>query len=644
MGWQDAPAVGQAGAKVGPAWMNAPVAGPVDKTFQPLEDYGHDVMEAVRGAGHAIMDRSRDLTARAKAPPPSMLEAISQMMDDLGSLPRMVGALANVPITAIGSAPVDALVSTPVGRLAAKAPIKPSIAPKLRVDASGISLDPAREMTADETSSSVRNAINTAMMGAQPASARIPLSVRRASLPEPGPLPVDAPVTEEEIAGRVLSSRAKADPVEMRKVADAMRASGIDPTALDVTGQKGLRLARAVGVTNDDAGEALVGHAERTASGTKPKVMARTRDLAIDQPGTAADLADALKTSRDAAATTTYAKPYDTLVDVPDAVKDMLGDSAGRSLIAKARSDAIWNQDWGRQVELDKLLRPTEDGQLPQISAGTLDRIRMAARDAGRGFAANNLNSRAKGAFSRQAQLDGILDGIPELKEARAGYHAKSQAIDLIEKPGAQLDPFSTDPADYAKWLDKLSPEARAANQVKLRQDILDTLGGQRSNTFGSIDQIATSDYARSNLSHAFGPDEAKGYLDNITARLKQTRNANFASPNAGSRTAVLENDTGKKLSNALDAVDTAVKMGKGDIIGLGTKVAAKLKTMGLNDTEAAALTAANTDPTKLDGVIAAIEKQRAARGARPVDAPRVRQLLIPASGAMRPALSKERE
>lgn len=644
----------QAGAapKAGGTYARLDAAGKA-KVFQPVEDYTASVGAAFKAAddeGRKLWDRSLE----RRPAPANPVEFVKEGVGDQLQMLKTIGAMVNAPLSLVTAIP-DALIAAPAGRAISRGTEAiglPSYEPsRLAVDKSGVRIAAPRRMTPQESEDAMRGSINAAMTAAMPArgapgswqflkGAQGPRDI--ASLVPAPRLPKTAP-TEPEIAAKVLMKRAKADPDEMQKLAEALRASGIQPTALDVTGQKGMRLTRAVGVTNDDMGEALVAHAEKTMAGTKPAVMSKTRGLASADGGmTATELADQLATARDAAARTQYAKPYDTFVDVPDAVKDMLGDSAGRSLIAKARSDAIWNQDWGRQVELDKLLAVTKDGQLPRISAGTLDRLRMSARDAGRQFSANNMGTRAKGAFQRQEQLDNILDGIPELKEARADYHAKSRAIDVISKPGVQLDPFSTDPTDYAAWLKTLPPEAIAANRVKLRQDILDTLGGQRSNTFGSIDEIATSAYARDNLTQAFGPKEAGEYLSNITARLKQARGASMASPNGGSRTAVLENDTGKALQGVADAMGALRDVGTGNLPGLATKIAARLKTMGVNEKEAAALVGAVTDPSQLDAVIAAAAKARAGPG--PSSLQRVRQLAIPVSGASTSGLPKKRK
>lgn len=424
--------------------------------------------------------------------------------------------------------------------------------------------------------------------------------------------PRAAPGSEDRVAN-VFASRAGADPQAMAAQADAMRATGVQPTLLDVTGQKGLRLARAVGVTNDTAGETLQNNAQAVSSTTKPAVMARTRTLA-SEPRTADQVAKHLDDARSEEARSTYAEPYAAAVELKDPnVIQALRDPEGASAINRAITAARARMDYKAVADLNALKvtanGPTGDGQVWPTTGRALDRIQIAFGNKGQALAQNGAKDIASGMFKRQEIINGALDGVEGLQPARAAFRAKSQAIDILTKPGVRKDPFSTDPTDYKAWIDSLPPEAQHANQVAIRQDILDTLGGQRAGTAGSIDELATSQYARQNLTHALGQKEAGSYLDNLASRLQQRGNASFASPNAGSRTAVLANDTGKALGRVVDAADVAHKVATGNAIGLAAKAAAWLKTRGLSDEDARALAAASVDPNRLDGVIASIRR-----------------------------------
>lgn len=415
----------------------------------------------------------------------------------------------------------------------------------------------------------------------------------------------------------MAGQRAKLDPALMRAKAAEMRAAGVDPTLVDVAGPKGRRVIRAVGVKNEVAGEALTNRAREVSSTAKPEIMARTREVGPMRGTTAEKLEVRITEARDKAAKTNYAKPYDTVVQVPDTVLDMLHDSSGRAIIGRARADAIENQDWGRQVELDKLLALPDDGgvgPLPQISAGTIDRLVIAARERGGKFMERGNRMRARGAFERQKQLDAVLSKVDELKPARADYHAKSQAIDVLGK--GRQDVFSTDPGDYGRWLESLPPEAREANKVAIRQEVLDTLGGQRSATFGSVDELATSQYAQANLRQALGP-EADRYLAFLRAKLDQVRNARFVDSEAGSRTAVVGEDMQKLGSVLREGAGAIAEAKTGNLPMLMARGANWLASRGFSDEQAKAITRMAIDPRQTDEAIRIIEQRLGPDAAR---------------------------
>lgn len=410
---------------------------------------------------------------------------------------------------------------------------------------------------------------------------------------------------------QTMGTRARLDPVAMRARATEMRAAGVRPTVTDVAGEKGRRLIRAVGVKSEEGGEALTQRAQEATASTKPAAMVATRRL-HPEARTASQYADDMETTRGEQATQSYGAFDAEPVEIPDTVKDMLSDASGRSIIARARADAIENQDWGRQAELDLLLRETQNGQLPRISAGTIDRLVIAARERGTAFARRGNNNRARGAFQRREQLDSTLDRVEGLRPARQAYSEQSRAIEVARGEN-RPDAFSTDPQDYGAWLQGLPAEARNANQIAIRQDIMDTLGGQRSNTFGTLDELATSPYARDNLRQAFGPQEADRYVAEIQARLAQTRNATQVQPNAGSRTAVLENDVGEGARRGMEIAGRGLRGDVGGVIGGGVRWAAEaFIRRGLSKEQAEAIARMVIDPNQTDAAIAQIAQRLA--------------------------------
>jgi hypothetical protein len=421
------------------------------------------------------------------------------------------------------------------------------------------------------------------------------------------PTAARAPQTKQAKVEARAGKRMGLDPVAARQRAAEMRAAGVEPTLIDVAGERGRRVVRAIGVKSEIGGEALADNARVVSASTKPAAMIATRRLTPDKR-TAAQFADDMTATRTTTADANYGAFSDELVTFPREVAETLMDAPGRAIVARARADAVERQDWGRVVELDKILRAADDGQpLPRVSAGTIDKLVSAARERGATLQRRGNNTRAGGSFGRASQIDSVIDNVDAVKPARQTFANQSRAID-IAKGKDRLDAFSTDPADYTKWVRSLPKEAQEANRIAIRQEILDTLGGQRSSSFGTLDELATSPYVRENLRSALGAKAADRYIAEISARLQKTRNATFVSPNAGSRTAVLENDAAEVAKSAVDFGKSAMR---GDAVGILEKAMDAYLRRGFKEDEAAALARAAVDPAQLDRFLGMIAQRQ---------------------------------
>lgn len=532
----------------------------------PLEQFGSDLIEPAINAGKAVAQSYRDFSAAGRQ---GDAKAMQQATNK--GLGGMFGAITS-PITGT----IDATFTRPIART---------------MQALGI---------VDEQGG--RDMLNQSYLGVMPAR-----GAAGALAPRPAPSP-RAPIPPKTPVGKAMATRMGADPVAMRAEADRLRALGIDPTVTDIVGQKGERVIRAVGTTSPEAGQTLTNRAQTVVANTKPAVMDRTRKL-VNDPRSAAQAAEDARALRETQAATDYAPAYSEPAQMtPEAVAALRGPD-GRAAIDRALRAARARQDYAQMDELQSLL----DGDLnalPQVSSGALDRVRIAMGERGAKMRDSGSRDIASGLFQRQTGIDTALENTKGLAPARQAYKDQTQAINVLEDTkGARADFFSTDPADYGSWLESLSPQAREANRLAIRQEIMDTLGGQRRSGYGSLDELSQAPYVRENLRHALGPEEANSYIDNIQARVDQARRATEVTPGAGSRTAVLDQDA-QALQKGFDFVKKGADIATSNPISGALKLTeAWLTRAGMNEKTARELAAMAADPARTDEAIRLIEQ-----------------------------------
>lgn len=333
---------------------------------------------------------------------------------------------------------------------------------------------------------------------------------------------------------------------------------GLSPSIMDIGGGTNERLVRTAAGPAGPGADAAVDNLIARQASLKPDVIRDVRGL-TPVTESADDLAASLTARRRNLAREEYAAPYSQTVAVPDDVRAILSDEPGRAAIRAARANAVELRDAQQVAELDRLMNADlTAGPLPEVSAGTLDRIVQATRERATRFSDRGLNARAAGAIGRRETLDAALDNVEGLADARATYRGLSEQIDALD-PRKALDIFE-DPRDFARRLEGLSPQAREAALVRVTQDITDVLGGQRAAGTGTIDTAAQAPYARQNLEALLGAERAGQFIDTIAARVQQTQRAARVSPNTNSQTfGRMQDDatfqTAERLGAGLDVV-----------------------------------------------------------------------------------------
>lgn len=347
-----------------------------------------------------------------------------------------------------------------------------------------------------------------------------------------------------------------------------LQSLGIQPSLADVGGNTSERLIRTAAGPAGPAADIAVTNAVSRQANLKPEIMAVTRGLS-PEPGTASQYVDALTSRRSNLASAEYAPAYQARVPVSEEVITALADEPGRAALRRARLAAVARQDAQQVQEIDGLLSGSPPGE---ISAGTLDRVRIAMQ--GRGAAMQqrpDTRDIAGGLFGRASQLDTALEAVPELAPARANYRNLSGAIDAVDE-ASQV--FSTAPEDFAAIVSRMTPEQRDAMVVGVRQEIMDTLGGQRNAGTGSLQTISESPYARQNLEALLGPDEASRYIEGIRARVQQSQRAQRISPNTNSQTfgRSMDEDT-FSAANMIGAGVDAIQGARGNVVAIGRTI-----------------------------------------------------------------------
>lgn len=342
--------------------------------------------------------------------------------------------------------------------------------------------------------------------------------------------------------------------------ADRLRGLGLSPSVMDVTGGTSERLVRMAAGPAGPGAEAMVDASVRRQANLRPEVMSVTRQLS-DDPRTAAQVQEGLLETRGRLADEMYPEAYAAPVAVDDRLMSALSDEPGRAALRRARAAAVARQDAEQVSEIDGLIR----GDASEVSAGTLDRVRIAMRGRAQAMQQRpDTRDIASGLFGRESQIDAALEGVEQLAPARATYRNLTQAADAID---SAPDVLTTDPQDYAAWAASLSPEVREAAIIGARQNILDTLGRQANAGSRSLDNISQANYSRENLASLLGPEEAQRYIDSITARVQGAQRFSRASPNTNSQTfGRLADEEAMSVADTVGAGTDVVRGVSGDV------------------------------------------------------------------------------
>lgn len=371
------------------------------------------------------------------------------------------------------------------------------------------------------------------------------------------------PVTEAERRLRTAFISDGGAQAALDKAASFANSGASKPSVLDLGGGSVRRLVRASAGGGDDAHNLATQYADTVRADLQDNAADAVRRMTPGETRTAQQAERDLEANQRNVANERYHEPYQQPAQVTREMVSALQGPEGRAAIGEAYRTASARRDIQQMGELQDLLRVAQQqgggrntltGQmqnledaLAELSAGSLDRVRIAMRERGNALAANNNRARAGGYFDRVNDIDTALDQTPGLTDARGTYRqmqAERDAVptgqQVITAPSAQ---YGTEISDLASvgGPPNLGPGLRAG----ARQGLLDAIERPAAGQTGVLNRIATGTGPGRNLAKTFGIGRTNTFRSAIRNEVQRLRNANFVSPETGSQTQLRHLDEG---------------------------------------------------------------------------------------------------
>ena len=364
-------------------------------------------------------------------------------------------------------------------------------------------------------------------------------------------------------AGKRLVEALKADGADQNTIRTVMndwvKTGASSPALIDVAsqlpsgGQKTIALLRGSALKAGPGRGAAMEYRKQVEADLQPNVIRRTRDL-VPENRSAQELTDELTQSRGRLATEQYAEPYAQPVELSNDTVSAISGAPGRAALQRARSAAEARMDTEQMAEIDALLR----GDTDQVSAATLDRIKIAMRERADKAARTGANDLRSGLARRTGMIDDSLENVPGLQDARSTYSNLTNQIDAIPEGAgvvnAMPDEFAATvakrisaarPVGEEVSLEQVQDAIRQASRLGGARELEGVLGRPTENATGAINRISSSTNTGRNLSTLFGDEEAQSYQQALANEVKRLENARSIDPGQNSRTALNLEDAG---------------------------------------------------------------------------------------------------
>lgn len=209
---------------------------------------------------------------------------------------------------------------------------------------------------------------------------------------------------------------------------------------------------------------------------------------------------------------------------------------------------------------------PPKPPDIPEVSGGAIDRLRIAYRERGRQL--YDTNRPLGGAVGQMHKsLNDFLDDIPHMREAQRAYKLKQAEIEGVEHGRGVLTSASE---EFLPAVHQMPPEAIRSARVGARQEIENALRGRPGEAQGTLERIAEDADVRDNMTALFGKGTADDFAEQARLRLRRLRKDQKIAPGTGSQTFGRAADQGRisdipmtkhglmqKIMGALDNLST---------------------------------------------------------------------------------------
>lgn len=428
----------------------------------------------------------------------------------------------------------------------------------------GATADPGQEMQGARS-----GAITGAVTGAAtPVVGRVASGVAQSA-----PVKTVVRAANRASGGKILNPTSEAS----KRLVEALKADGADqatirtvmndwvktgassPALIDVAsklpsgGQKTIALLRGSALKAGPARGEAIQYRKQIEADLQPNVIRRTRELVPDERSAQA-MTDELTQARGNLASQQYAEPYAAPVELNTDTVEAISGGPGRAALQRARAAAEARMDTEQLAEIDALLR----GDTSQVSAGTLDRIRIAMRERADMAARRGANDLRSGLAQRTGMIDEGLDNVPGLQDARATFSNLSNQIEAIPEGAGVVNALPDEFADtIAKRLaagrpvgeevslEQVQDAIRQAARLGGARELEGVLGRPTENATGAINRISSSTNTGRNLSTLYGDEAAQSYQGALGNEVTRLENARAIDPGQNSRTAMNLEDAG---------------------------------------------------------------------------------------------------